>query len=162
MADKRTEISAIGEFGLIARIKSNFSFKNTSTVLGIDDDAAVIDAGDKYLLVSTDMLLEGVHFDLAFTPLKHLGYKAVAVNVSDIAAMNGFPKQLTVSIGLSNRFSVEAVDALYEGIKMACEQIEELKELPGVAGVHLMAIEWEHKVPEIAEQAKVLPRPQVD
>ncbi len=124
MADKRTEISELGEFGLIARIKSNFSLKNTSTVLGIDDDAAVIEAGDKYLLVSTDMLLEGVHFDLAFTPLKHLGYKAVAVNVSDIAAMNGFPKQLTVSIGVSNRFSVEAVDALYDGIKMACEAYE--------------------------------------
>lgn len=124
MADKRTEISELGEFGLIGRIKSNFSIKNASTVLGIDDDAAVIEAGDKYLLVSTDMLLEGVHFDLAFTPLKHLGYKAVAVNVSDIAAMNGFPKQLTVSIGVSNRFSVEAVDALYDGIKMACETYE--------------------------------------
>ncbi len=124
MADKRTEISELGEFGLIRRIKSNFSIKNASTVLGIDDDAAVIEAGDKYLLVSTDMLLEGVHFDLAFTPLKHLGYKAVAVNVSDIAAMNGYPKQLTVSIGVSNRFSVEAVDALYDGIKMACEAYE--------------------------------------
>jgi thiamine-monophosphate kinase len=124
MADKRTEISELGEFGLIGRIKSNFSIKNASTVLGIDDDAAVIEAGDHYLLVSTDMLLEGVHFDLAFTPLKHLGYKVVAVNVSDIAAMNGFPKQLTVSIGVSNRFSVEAVEALYDGIKMACEAYE--------------------------------------
>jgi thiamine-monophosphate kinase len=124
MADKRTEISELGEFGLIGRIKSNFSINNSSTVLGIDDDAAVIEAGDKYMLVSTDMLLEGVHFDLAFTPLKHLGYKAVAVNVSDIAAMNGFPKQITVSIGISSRFSVEAVDALYEGIKMACEAYE--------------------------------------
>lgn len=124
MADKRTEISELGEFGLIGRIKSNFSINNTSTVLGIDDDAAVIDAVDKYLLVSTDMLLEGVHFDLAFTPLKHLGYKAVSVNVSDIAAMNGFPKQITVGIGISNRFSVEAVDALYEGIKLACEAYE--------------------------------------
>lgn len=124
MTGKRTEISKLGEFGLIERIKSNFSLSNPSTVLGIDDDAAVIDAGEKYLLISTDMLLEGVHFDLAFMPLKHLGYKSVAVNVSDIAAMNGIPSQITVSIGISNRFSVEAIDALYEGIKMACEAYE--------------------------------------
>lgn len=124
MADKRTEIKELGEFGLIERIKSNFSLNNPSTVLGIDDDAAVIDTGEKYLLVSTDMLLEGVHFDLAFTPLKHLGYKSVAVNVSDIAAMNGIPRQITVSVGISNRFSVEAIDALYDGIKMACEAYE--------------------------------------
>jgi len=118
---KRTEISQMGEFGLIKHIQKSFKTVNASTKLGIGDDAAVIDAGDKYMLLSTDMLTEGVHFDLSYTPLQHLGYKAVAVNVSDIAAMNGIPKQITVSIGLSNRFSVEAVDALYEGIRFACE-----------------------------------------
>jgi thiamine-monophosphate kinase len=121
MSDKRTEIKELGEFGLIDRIKSNFSAKQPSTVLGIDDDAAVIDVGDKYFLVSTDMLLEGVHFDLSFMPLQHLGYKSVVVNVSDVAAMNGIPRQITVNIGLSNRFSVEAIDELYAGIKKACE-----------------------------------------
>lgn len=118
---ERTELQKLGEFGLIDRIKSNVVLNHSSSVLGIGDDAAVIDAGDKYMLVSTDMLVEGVHFDLTYTPLKHLGYKAVAVNVSDIAAMNGFPTQITVSIGLSNRFSLEAIDALYEGIYAACE-----------------------------------------
>lgn len=118
---ERTELQKLGEFGLIDRIKSNVVLNHASSVLGIGDDAAVIDAGDKYMLVSTDMLVEGVHFDLTYTPLKHLGYKAVAVNVSDIAAMNGFPTQITVSIGLSNRFSLEAIDALYEGIYAACE-----------------------------------------
>ena len=117
----RTEISALGEFGLIDRIKQKFSLTQSSSVLGIGDDAAVIDAGEKYTLVSTDMLLEGIHFDLSFTPLEHLGYKAVAVNVSDIAAMNGIPRQITVSLGLSNRISVEAVDALYQGIAYACQ-----------------------------------------
>ena len=117
----RTEISTLGEFGLIDRIQQKFSLTNPTSVLGIGDDAAVIDAGEKYLLVSTDMLVEGIHFDLSFTPLEHLGYKAVAVNVSDIAAMNGIPRQITVSLGLSNRFSVEAVDALYQGIAYACE-----------------------------------------
>ena len=121
MSEKRTEIKELGEFGLIDRIKSNFSAKQPSTVLGIDDDAAVIDVGDKYFLVSTDMLLEGVHFDLSFMPLQHLGYKSVVVNVSDVAAMNGIPHQITVNIGISNRFSVEAIDELYAGIKKACE-----------------------------------------
>ena len=116
----RTEISALGEFGLIDRIKQQFSLNNAGSVLGIGDDAAAIDAGGHYTLVSTDMLVEGVHFDLSFTPLEHLGYKAVAVNVSDIAAMNGVPRQITVSLGLSNRFSVEAIDALYQGITYAC------------------------------------------
>ena len=118
---KRTDIKQIGEFGLIERIQKQFSIKNESTVLGISDDAAIIDAGEHYQLISTDMLLEGIHFDLSYVPLGHLGYKAIAVNVSDIAAMNGTAKQVTVSIGLSNRFSVEAVDALYEGIFQACE-----------------------------------------
>ncbi len=120
----RTELSDLGEFGLINRIKSKVSTYNKSTIAGIGDDAAVIDNGDFYTLVSTDMLLEGVHFDLTYCPLKHLGYKAVAVNVSDIAAMNGIPRQITVNIGLSNRFSLEAIDEIYEGIYAACENYQ--------------------------------------
>ena len=120
MADKRTELDKLGEFGLIDRIKQGVKIKNQSSVTGIGDDAAVIDAGDKYLLVTTDMLLEGIHFDLSYMPIKHLGYKSVVVNLSDIAAMNGIPKQITTNLGLSNRFSLEAVDTLYEGIKEAC------------------------------------------
>jgi thiamine-monophosphate kinase len=118
---ERTELNTLGEFGLIDRIHSKFTSQNTETIKGIGDDAAVIDVGDKYMLVSTDMLLEGIHFDLSYTPLRHLGYKAVAVNVSDIAAMNGIAKQITVNIGLSNRISVEAIDELYEGIRFACD-----------------------------------------
>jgi thiamine-monophosphate kinase len=121
MSEKRTEIKDLGEFGLIDRLSKNFSLNNTSSLTGIGDDAAVIDAGDSCILVSTDMLVEGIHFDLGYTPLAHLGYKAVAVNVSDIAAMNGKPEQITVSIALSNRFSLEAVDTLYQGIKAACD-----------------------------------------
>lgn len=118
----RTELSTLGEFGLIERINQQFTPTLPQTIKGIGDDAAVIDPGtDEYLLVSTDMLVEGVHFDLSYAPLKHLGYKAVAVNVSDIAAMNGTPRQITVSVGLSNRFSVEAIDELYAGIQAACE-----------------------------------------
>lgn len=120
--EKRLEISQLGEFKLIDRIKGNFALKNAASLVGIGDDAAVIDiSNEECLLVSTDMLVEGIHFDLSYVPVQHLGYKAVAVNVSDIAAMNGKPEQITVSIALSNRFSVEAVDALYEGIKAACE-----------------------------------------
>jgi thiamine-monophosphate kinase len=118
---ERTELNTLGEFGLIDRIKSKFTNKNAETIKGIGDDAAVIDVGDKYILVTTDILFEGIHFDLSYTPLRHLGYKAVAVNVSDIAAMNGIAKQITVTIGLSNRISVEAIDELYEGIKFACD-----------------------------------------
>lgn len=118
---ERTELNTLGEFGLIDRIKSKFTTKNAETIKGIGDDAAVIDVGDKYMLVTTDILFEGIHFDLSYTPLRHLGYKAVAVNISDIAAMNGIAKQITVTIGLSNRISVEAIDELYEGIKFACE-----------------------------------------
>ncbi|NJM25408.1 MAG: thiamine-phosphate kinase [Bacteroidia bacterium] len=121
MSDQRSEIAQLGEFGLIDRIASGFTSQNASTVKAIGDDAAVIDAGNEYLLISTDMLIEGVHFDLSFMPLQHLGYKSVAVNISDIAAMNGRAEQITVSVALSNRFSVEAVDALYTGIKMACD-----------------------------------------
>lgn len=120
--ETRTELSAIGEFGLIKRIAEKFPLVLSSSIKGIGDDAAVVDTEGKKLLISTDLLMEGVHFDLAYTPLRHLGYKAVAVNVSDIAAMNGIPKQITVSLGLSNRFSVEAIDELYEGIKIACEE----------------------------------------
>jgi thiamine-monophosphate kinase len=121
MSENRTEIDQLGEFGLIDRISRKFSLSNRSSMKGIGDDAAVIQAGDEVLLVSTDMLVEGIHFDLSYVPIQHLGYKAVAVNVSDIAAMNGKAEQITVSIAISNRFSFEAVDALYEGIKAACQ-----------------------------------------
>lgn len=119
--EKRTEIGEIGEFGLIDKLAEKVRYYHGETVKGIGDDAAVYDAGDHYMLISSDMLLEGVHFDLSYMPLQHLGYKAVAVNVSDIAAMNGVPKQITVNLGLSNRFSVEAVEVIYEGIRAACE-----------------------------------------
>ncbi len=120
--EKRTEIGEIGEFGLIDIIKSRFKPANASTLLGIGDDAAVIEpSSDKLSLLATDMLVEGIHFNLQYMPLQHLGYKAVAVNVSDIAAMNGTPRQITVNLGLSNRFSVEAVESIYEGVKYACE-----------------------------------------
>jgi thiamine-monophosphate kinase len=121
MSENRSEIKQLGEFGLIDRISQKFTLTNPSSKTGIGDDAAVIDIGDEYLLISTDMLLEGIHFDLAYTPIHHLGYKAVVTNVSDIAAMNGKAEQITVSIALSNRFSIEAVDLLYAGIKAACE-----------------------------------------
>lgn len=121
MSENRSEIKQLGEFGLIDRIRQQFNLTHHSSMTGIGDDAAVIDIGEECLLVTTDMLLEGIHFDLAFTPLHHLGYKSVVANVSDIAAMNGRPQQITVSIALSNRFSIEAVDALYAGIKAACE-----------------------------------------
>lgn len=120
MENKRLEISQIGEFGLIDRIRSKFSLNHPQSVTGIGDDAAVVEAGEELLLIASDMLVEGIHFDLSFTPLQHLGYKAVAVNVSDIAAMNGKAGHILVNIALSNRFSVEAVDALYEGIRAAC------------------------------------------
>ena len=122
MSEKRTEISELGEFGLIDQIAKNVLLKNSSTLKGIGDDAAVLDAGGQLTVVSTDLLLEGVHFDLSYTPLPHLGFKAAAVNVSDIAAMNAIPTQIIVSIALSNRFSVEAVEALYQGIRAACDQ----------------------------------------
>lgn len=121
MSENRSEISNLGEFGLIDRISKKFNLQNSASIKGIGDDAAVIDAGDDYVLVSTDVLAENIHFDLAYIPLQHLGYKAVSVNVSDIAAMNGKAEQIVVSLALSNRFSVEAVDALYDGIRLACE-----------------------------------------
>ena len=122
---KRTEIGVIGEFGLIDKINQHVVLQHASTLKGIGDDAAVIDGeSDHKKLISTDMLLEGVHFDLSYIPLTHLGYKAVTVNVSDIAAMNGIPKQMTISLGLSNRMSVEAVEALYEGIHAAAKDYQ--------------------------------------
>lgn len=117
----RTELEDLGEFGLIDHLTNDIEVKNPTTVKGIGDDAAVIDAGDKYMLVSTDMLIEGVHFDMMYTPLKHLGYKAIVVNLSDIYAMNGMAKQVTLSIALSNRFSLEAMEEFYYGAKLACE-----------------------------------------
>jgi len=123
MSEKKqlTPLASLGEFGLIRHLTQNIQLKNTSTLKGVGDDAAVLDYKDKKILVSTDMLIEGVHFDLTYTPLKHLGYKAVSTNASDIYAMNGTPHQITVSLALSNRFTLEAVDELYEGMYLACE-----------------------------------------
>lgn len=119
---KRTDVNELGEFGLIDHLAGNLNHVNATTLKGVGDDAAVIDTGgDDGFLVSTDMLVEGIHFDLAYHPLMHLGYKAVVVNLSDIYAMNGHPEQITVSMGLSNRFSVEAIEEIYAGIKKACE-----------------------------------------
>lgn len=118
----RTEISQLGEFGLIDHLTRNIELQNASSVLGVGDDAAVIDHFGKQTVVSTDLLLEGVHFDLIYTPLKHLGYKSVIVNLSDIYAMNAVPTQIVLSIGISNRMSVEALDELYEGVYAACER----------------------------------------
>jgi thiamine-monophosphate kinase len=118
----RTELSSLGEFGLIEHLSKHITTSRANTVKGIGDDCAVIDRGDYFELVTTDMLLEGVHFDLSYCPLKHLGYKAVVVNLSDVYAMNGLAEQITVSIGLSNRFSLEAVEELYAGMLMACEK----------------------------------------
>lgn len=120
--ESRTEIGKIGEFGLIDRLKNEVRATNDSTVMGIGDDAAVIENGEHYLLMSTDALVEGVHFDLSYVPLRHLGYKAMVVNFSDMAAMNGRPFQAVVALGLSNRFSVEAVEELYIGMRLACEK----------------------------------------
>lgn len=118
---KKTEISTLGEFALIRHLTDKIELKNESSVKGVGDDAAVLHYGDKQVLVSTDLLLEGIHFDLTYVPLKHLGYKAAVVNFSDIYAMNGTPKQITVSLGISQRFGVENMDELYSGLKLACE-----------------------------------------
>ena len=117
----RTEIRTLGEFGLIRHLTNKFTLKNESSRKGVGDDAAILDYSDKQVLVSTDMLLEGIHFDLTYVPLKHLGYKAAVVNFSDIYAMNGRPKQITVSIGISKRFCVEDLEELYAGISLACD-----------------------------------------
>jgi thiamine-monophosphate kinase len=125
MSEKRTELSELGEFGLIDKLTSGFELSNPSSLLGVGDDAAVISISDNEVqLVSTDMLVEGVHFNLTYMPLKYLGYKAVAVNVSDICAMNGKAEQITVSLAVSNRFPLEALEELYEGIKLACENFK--------------------------------------
>jgi thiamine-monophosphate kinase len=118
----RTELSELGEFGLIDQLTKDARIKNPGTLKGVGDDAAVISTGGKLLLLSTDLLIEGVHFDLTYMPLRHLGYKTAVVNFSDIAAMNGIPKQMTVSIAVSNRFSLEALKELYSGIYLACEK----------------------------------------
>src|ERR1700760_1815073 len=119
---ERTNIESLGEFGLIEHLTKNIELVQKNTIKGVGDDAAVLDAGSKRVLVSTDMLLEGIHFDLAYTPLKHLGYKVVQVNLSDIYAMNGMAAQVTVSIGMSSKFPIEAIEELYEGIYIACEK----------------------------------------
>ncbi|MCB0544809.1 MAG: thiamine-phosphate kinase [Lewinellaceae bacterium] len=118
---QHTDVNTLGEFGLIDHLTKEFAIVQPSTVKGVGDDAAVIDNGALCTVVSTDMLVEGIHFDLSYVPLRHLGYKAVVVNLSDIYAMNAFPKQVTVSIAISNRYSVEALDELYAGIRAACE-----------------------------------------
>ncbi len=119
---QRTEIASLGEFGLIDHLTRLNETRNAGTLLSIGDDAAVIDTFGKQMVVSTDLLIEGVHFDLMYMPLKHLGYKAVTVNLSDIYAMNAEPTQITLSIAISNRFSVEALDEFYEGVNLACER----------------------------------------
>ena len=119
---ERTEISTLGEFGLIDHLTKNFELHNASTILGVGDDAAVIDHFGKQTVVTTDLLIEGIHFDLMYMPLKHLGYKSIIVNLSDVYAMNATPTQVTVSIGISNRFSVETLNEFYEGIYAACEK----------------------------------------
>lgn len=117
----RTELSELGEFGLIDLLTDNIVLANKGTICGVGDDAAVIDNKDKLTLVSTDLLVEGVHFDLSYTPLKHLGYKAAVANISDIAAMNGIARQLLVGLSVSSRFPVEALEELYDGIRQACK-----------------------------------------
>ena len=121
MNNTETEIAKLGEFGLIDKLTSDISIKNESTKLGVGDDCAVMDYNNSRVLVSTDLLMEGVHFDLTYVPLKHLGYKAAVVNFSDIYAMNGTPKQIVVALGVSKRFTVEHLEELYSGIKLACD-----------------------------------------
>jgi thiamine-monophosphate kinase len=122
MSNQRTEIASLGEFGLIDHLTKNNEIKQSSTILSIGDDAAVIDHGGMQTVISTDLLVEGIHFDLSYTPLKHLGYKSVVVNISDIYAMNATPTQIVLSIAISNKFSVEALDEFYEGVYAACEK----------------------------------------
>ncbi len=117
----RTEIATLGEFGLIERLTGDITPLQGSTVKGIGDDAAILNYAGRRTLVTTDLLLEGIHFDLVYVPLKHLGYKAAVVNFSDIYAMNGRPEQITVSLGISKRFSVEELETFYSGVRLACE-----------------------------------------
>ncbi|MDF1547338.1 MAG: thiamine-phosphate kinase [Bacteroidales bacterium] len=119
--DNKTELADLGEFGLIKRLTENIQLRNNQTVMGVGDDACVLEYSEEQLVVTNDLLIEGVHFDLGYTPLMHLGYKAVVVNVSDVLAMNAFPKQVLVSIAVSNRFGLEAIEELYKGIHLACK-----------------------------------------
>ncbi|HEU4633703.1 MAG TPA: thiamine-phosphate kinase [Flavisolibacter sp.] len=121
MSENRTEVSSLGEFGLIDHLTKNIEIQNASSIVGVGDDAAVIDHFGKQTVITNDLLIEGVHFDLMYTPLKHLGYKTVVVNVSDICAMNAIPTQIILGLGFSNRFSLEALEAFYEGVYAACE-----------------------------------------
>lgn len=121
MEEKATEISTLGEFGLIDRLTRDFPLRNKSSLKGVGDDCAVLEYKDTEVLVSTDLLVEGIHFDLTYVPLKHLGYKAAVVNFSDIYAMNGHPRQITVSLAISRRFTVEHMEELYSGIRLACD-----------------------------------------
>ena len=118
---ERTEVSTLGEFGLIEHLTKNIELHNASTIIGVGDDAAVIDHFGKQTVITNDLLIEGVHFDLMYTPLKHLGYKAVVVNLSDICAMNASPTHIILGLGFSNRFSLEALEEFYEGVYAACE-----------------------------------------
>lgn len=118
---QRTEVASLGEFGLIHHLTKNFEIKNAGTIVGVGDDAAIIDQFGRQMVLTTDMFIEGVHFDLMYTPLKHLGYKAIAASISDVCGMNAVPTQVTVSLAISNRFSVEALTELYDGVFAACE-----------------------------------------
>lgn len=120
--EKKTKLADLGEFGLIKRLTENIKIKNEQTIVGVGDDAAVLYYKDEQSVVTSDILVEGVHFDLAYVPLKHLGYKSVVVNVSDVLAMNATPKQVVVSIAVSNRFGLEAIEELYKGIHIACDE----------------------------------------
>jgi thiamine-monophosphate kinase len=120
MSENRTEVSTLGEFALIDHLTKNIEVQQASTIIGVGDDAAVIDHFGKQTVITSDLLIEGVHFDLMYTPLKHLGYKTVVVNVSDICAMNAMPTQIILGLGFSNRFSLEALDEFYEGVYAAC------------------------------------------
>lgn len=122
MSEQRTEISSLGEFGLIEHLTKNIELQNVSSIVGVGDDAAVIDHFGRQTVITTDLLIEGVHFDLTYTPLKHLGYKSVIVNLSDIYAMNATPTQIVMSLGISNRFSVESIDEFYKGVYLACNK----------------------------------------
>lgn len=124
MSEIRTEVSTLGEFGLIEHLTRNNEIRNASTIVTVGDDAAVLDHFGKQTVVTTDMLVEGIHFDLMYTPLKHLGYKSVIVNLSDVYAMNATPTQITMSVAFSNRVSVEALDEFYEGVYAACEKYQ--------------------------------------
>ncbi|NOT50399.1 MAG: thiamine-phosphate kinase [Chitinophagaceae bacterium] len=123
-SEQRTEINSLGEFGLIEYLTKNIELQNASSILGVGDDAAVIDHFGKQTVITTDLLVEGVHFDLMYTPLKHLGYKSVVVNLSDIYAMNAVPTQIVIGLAISNRFSLEAINEFYEGVYAACEKYD--------------------------------------